>query len=102
MKYSEMGAKPSRGRRAARRIFLLLVGVVFWIGCGYKLWKLQAESREYTRRMTELEQQIEQEQEKQLEYKEDKRFYTTDEYKEQLARDHFNLMYPGESLIVIE
>lgn len=102
MKYSEMGQARSRGRRILRRSFFLLFAMVFWAGCGYQIIQLRAESQQYTRQIDELEAQIEQEKEKQLDQKAEKRYYLTDEYKEQQARDKFNLIFPGESLIVIK
>lgn len=102
MKYSEMGRTRSRGRRILRRIFFLLFAAVFWAGCGYQIIQLRAESQQYDRQITELEARIEQEKEKQLEQKAEKKYYLTDEYKVQQARDRFNLIFPGESLIIIK
>lgn len=102
MKYSEIGRSQGRGKRILRRIFFLLFAVVFWAGCGYKIFQLRADSREYNKQIAELEGQIEQEKEKQLEYKADQKRYLTDEYKERLARNKFDLVFPGESLIIVE
>ena len=102
MKYSEMGQPQKRGGRIVRRLFFLIFAVVFWAGCGYKLIQLQADSRDYDRQIAELQAHIEQEKEKQLEYKAQQKYFLTDEYKEQEARNRFGLIYPGESLIVIE
>jgi cell division protein FtsB len=102
MKYSEVGRTQSRGWKLLRRCFFLIFTIVFWSGCIYQVLQLRADSEQYTQQIQALESQIDQEKEKQLDQKTGSQYYSTDEYKEQQARERFNLVKPGESLIVIK
>ena len=85
--------KENWGIRVIRRMFFLLFFVVFSGVCLLKLQSLSAESARLDESITALEQQL-------LDEKTMQEYYQSDEYKEQLAREKFNLIKPGERLYV--
>lgn len=74
--------------------------MVFSGVCLLKLQSLSAESARLDESITALEQQLLDEKERQLDEKTMQEYYQSDEYKEQLAREKFNLIKPGERLYV--
>ncbi len=92
----------ARRQKKARRIFFGLFVFLFAAVCGFKAYQLRQESRHIDEQMAELNQLLEEEKEKQLDAYSKASYCNTDEYKAEVARTQFNLIFEGESLIVID
>ncbi len=68
----------------------------------YKVFTLYASTEALDKQIAALQEQIEAEKEIQLDLKTEQKYYESDEYKEELARDKFGLVYPGETLIIVD
>lgn len=92
--------KENWGIRVIRRMFFLLFFVVFSGVCLLKSVLCPPERPGWTEVDHRAEQQLLDEKERQLDEKTMQEYYQSDEYKEQLAREKFNLIKPGERLYV--
>ena len=92
-------------RRQSRVLPFLkaLTVVIFILGfmaaCLFKTRSLYQEKADLIALRDGLELQIEEEKAKALDYKVDKAYYRSDQYKEDMARNRFRLIYPGEIMI---
>ena len=50
---------------------------------------------------TQIQEEMDEQKAKVLEYRVDKAYYESDQYKEDMARNRFRLIYPGEILIQV-
>ncbi len=98
-------AGSSRGRKGLRRtrnLFVFVFLIVFGIAVGFKARSLAAQGRQLEASMAEVRAQIELQKEYQLDAKTGLGYYSSEEYREQQARDRFNLIYPGDLIIEIK
>ncbi len=98
-------ARRKRKKPWFRRLFkaaaFAAVAAIFSIGCCLKVQSLHGDERALDVQIQELETQIEEEKERQLDERVLKEYYASDAYKEKIAREKFNLIYPGEKLYVV-
>jgi len=104
--YSEVTA--AEGRSVGQKIlgffrsFFIVLFVLGFVGaCIFQSYMLEQEGKALDAQMAELEEEIAVEKAKVLEYRVDKAYYESDQYKEDMARNRFRLIYPGEILIQI-
>lgn len=94
---------PNEKKGQGLRSFILFVLVAAIMGsCLVQYYRLRSEQASLEQTKAELEQSIEDEKAKQLQTKIDQSYYESDRYKEEMARNRFNLLYPGEILIELE
>lgn len=99
--YSEIQPKSHKGRGILAGI-LSSVFVLSVIGvCGYETYTLKQQRDSLNQEAQELEQQLQEGKADVLQNEIDNTYYASDKYKEDLARNHFRLIYPGEYLIEI-
>ena len=99
-------AKAKKGKRVlfslTGTIVLCALAVAFIMGCLAKTRSLKADAAELDEQIAILEEQLADEKLRALESQVQKRYYESDAYKENLARNKFNLVYAGERLYIIE
>lgn len=81
----------------ALTVVIFILG--FMAACLLKTRSLYQEKADLVALRDGLELQIEEEKAKALDYKVDKAYYRSDQYKEDMARNRFRLIYPGEVMI---
>lgn len=81
----------------ALTVVIFILG--FMAACLLKTRSLYQEKADLIALRDGLELQIEEEKAKALDYKVDKAYYRSDQYKEDMARNRFRLIYPGEIMI---
>lgn len=82
--------------------FLTALFVVGFVGaCLFETYNLREEKLMLQAECDSLEAQINAEKAKVIEYKVSKAYYTSDQYKEDMARNRFRLIYQGEILIQV-
>lgn len=87
------------------RFFRALATALFILGfvgaCLFETYTLRQEEMTLQAACDEIEGQITAEKARVIEYKVDKAYYNSDEYKEGMARNRFRLIYNGEVLIQV-
>ena len=84
------------------RRFLVSFGVfLFMIACLITTYQLREEARELDKTIEKLENEIAEEKAKTLEYRVEQSYYKSEQYKEEMARNRFRLIFPGETLIQV-
>ena len=104
--YSEVTGREGRtvGQRILgfiRSLFVVLFVLGFVGACIFQSYQLEKEGRALDAQMEQIREEIAVEKAKVLEYRVDKAYYESDQYKEDMARNRFRLIYPGEILIQI-
>ncbi len=100
--YSEfVEVKEHKGLRFLSAFLTALFVVGFVGACLFETYNLREEQRMLQAECDSLEAQINAEKAKVIEYKVSKAYYTSDQYKEDMARNRFRLIYQGEILIQV-
>lgn len=93
--------KPILRTLLSAMVFVVL-STAFLMMCHWKVVSMRSNTVALDEQIQELEQQIEDEKNQQLDEKVLQAYYESDTYKERIAREQFNLIYPGERLYILE
>lgn len=104
--YSEI--EEPKGRTIGQRVwgfvrsFFIVLFVLGFVGaCIYQSYVLDQEAKEIDAQIEQIQEEMDEQKAKVLEYRVDKAYYESDQYKEDMARNRFRLIYPGEILIQV-
>lgn len=98
--YSE--ERPVNPKLIRLRRFMVSFGVfLFLIVCIIASYQLSLQAKDLDSSIEKLEEQIAEEKGKTLEYRVEQNYYKSDQYKEEMARNRFRLIFPGETLIQV-
>ena len=86
----------------SKSVLVLIFMAIVFLGCMYKVQSLKSDADALDEEIASLEEQIEDEKEQQIEDQVLSKYYESDAYKEQLARDRLNLIYSGDRLYILE
>lgn len=86
------------GATAVAAIVFAVVAVIA-IAMWNQSRRLQNQIDDYDKKITEINQMIETEQERAVSLEEKKKYVQTKQYTEQVAKDKFNLVYPDEVIL---
>ena len=100
--YEELTRPQSRLSGVLTGLFSFLFVVGFLGACAFKTYSLKNEYDALEAQRIQLEEQIEEEKTTALLNKIDQSYYSSDKYREDMARNRFRLIYPGEYLVQIE
>ena len=100
--YQEIDRPRSRVRGILAGIFTFLFVFGFMGASLYQTYTLRTELNELKAQQQALEAQIEEAKTEALLGKIDRSYYGSDKYREDMARNRFRLIYPGEYLVQIE
>lgn len=100
--YQEIDKPRSRVRGVLAGIFTFLFVFGFMGASFYQTYTLRGELEQLKAQQQELEAQIEEAKTQALLGKIDRSYYGSDKYREDMARNRFRLIYPGEYLVQIE
>lgn len=98
--YSE--EKPRNKTLLRIRRFVVSFGIfLFLIACLISAYQLRQQALDLDKQIAKLEEQISEEKAKTLEYRVEQNYYKSEQYKEEMARNRFRLIFPGETLIQV-
>lgn len=97
----EPDKKPGWVRGHLNGIALFIFSVIFFAVIAFNVQTLGTTIRGLQSQQQDLEQQIQEEKAKSLQNKVDQSYYQSDKYKEEMARNRFRLIYPGDILVQI-
>ncbi len=98
--YSE--EKPRNKTLLRVRRFIVSFGIfLFLIACLISAFQLRQQALDLDKTIAKLEEQISEEKAKTLEYRVEQNYYKSEQYKEEMARNRFRLIFPGETLIQV-
>ena len=98
--YSE--EKPRNKTLLRVRRFVVSFGIfLFLIVCLISAYQLRQQALDLDKQIEKLEEQISEEKAKTLEYRVEQNYYQSEQYKEEMARNRFRLIFPGETLIQV-
>ena len=100
--YEEMAKPVNRTKSMLAGLFSFLFVVAFLGACFYQTISLKNELDSLEAQKVQLEEQIEELKAEALLNKIDQSYIISDKYREDMARNRFRLLYPGEYLIQIE
>ena len=100
--YEEMAKPANRTKGVLAGLFSFLFVVAFLGACFYQTISLKNELDLLEAQKLQLEEQIEEAKAEALLNKIDQSYINSDKYREDMARNRFRLLYPGEYLIQIE
>lgn len=92
----------SRFRRGVRKLVSFVFVVGFFAFCLIQVISLRAQSQELAASKAAIERQIAEEKAKSLQNKVDQNYYQSSQYKEEMARNRFRMIFPGEILIQLD
>lgn len=98
--YSE--EKPINKKLVRIRRFVVSFGIfLFLIACLISAFQLRQQALDLDKQIAKIEEQISEEKAKTLEYRVEQNYYKSEQYKEEMARNRFRLIFPGETLIQV-
>ena len=89
-------------RRLTGSVLFLIAAALFMFGCLTKMRSMKEEAGRLDAQIIELKEELSDEKSRKVEEEVEARYYSSDAYKELLARTRFNLIYEGERLYVIQ
>lgn len=97
----EPDKRPGWLRGHLNGIALFVFSVIFFAVIAFNAQSLKTTIHGLESQQQDLEEQIQEEKAKSLQNKVDQSYYQSDKYKEEMARNRFRLIYPGDILIQI-
>lgn len=94
--------KKPKIRALMSTVLFVTAACVFLMLCTWKMRTMRADTVDLDAQILQLQDAIAEEKNRQLDERVLQAYYESDAYKEKIAREQFNLIYPGETLYVIE
>ena len=89
-------------RRVIGGFIFLAAATLFLLACMSKTQDMKTEAEKLDKQIVELQEELAEEKNRKVEEEVKARYYSSDAYKELLARSRFNLIYKGERLYIIQ
>ncbi len=100
MNKEEFRRAHEKKRKKKIKVFLRLILVAFFLFAAFRFIVQQPLLNKYDKKISELNEQIAQEEKNKAHYEELKKLYETDEYQKQLARERLGLVEENEKVFI--
>lgn len=94
--------KKPKFRALLSTVLFVTLASAFLLLCTWKMHSMKEGNAALDAQIAALEEAIIEEKNLQLDERVRQAYYESDAYKEKIAREQFNLIYPGETLYVVE